>query len=195
MTDETKAIPLWLFALNVAVLSIANVTLWAIYGDGEPAIRAYTTWTARISFIFFTGAFLASAAAYQWPNKVTQWCLRNRRYWGLNFALAHIVHFGALSMVIILTEVEPSIITIVFGGLAYLFVVLMALTSNDKSQQLLGKGWNRLHTVGGYYIWAIFAYTFAGGIFESRVSALYLLLAMASIGLKLKDKTTAKAEA
>jgi sulfoxide reductase heme-binding subunit YedZ len=183
-----------LFALTVVVLCIANITIWSVFGDGETAIRAYTTWTARISFLLFTLAFTASSMVRRWPNSFTNWCVANRRYLGLSFALAHIVHFGALSLLIIVTDTEPELITIIFGGSAYLFVVLMALTSNDKSVQLLGANWSRLHTYGGYYIWLIFAYTFAGGIFESAISVLFLIAAILTLALKIEQKRAIKAE-
>jgi sulfoxide reductase heme-binding subunit YedZ len=192
--SQASRIPYWLFALTVVVLCVANIAAWYTFGGGELTIRAYTTWTARISFTLFTLAFTASALVRRWPNDVTRWCIANRRYLGLSFALAHAVHFGALSMVMIVTDVEPELVTIVFGGSAYVFVVLMALTSNDRSVQLLGANWSRLHSVGGYYIWIIFAYTFVGGIFQSAFSVLMLIVAILSLALKIEQKRAMKAE-
>ena len=186
--DESKPLPLWLFAFTVSVLAITNVSLWANFGDGELAVRAYTTWTARIAFIAFIIGFSASTLVQLWPNRATLWCLNNRRYWGLNFALAHTVHLGALTIYVILSDTEPSMVTLVFGGLAYVFVALMAITSNDWSQRTMGRAWRLLHTTGSYYIWGIFAYTFAGGVFESYVSLTLLLVAVASMGLKVWHK-------
>ena len=193
MTEQITApahrFPIWMFALTVVVISATNGAVWAIHGDGELAVRAYTTWTARIAFVLFILAFAASSLQALRPNKVTNRLVMQRRYVGLNFALAHFVHLGALIMVILITGVEPNLITIIFGGAAYVFILLMALTSNDWSLQKLGRGWVRLHTLGGYYIWGIFAYTFAGNIFQSSVSAMLLLIALAAMGLKIQAKT------
>ncbi len=191
---QASRIPFWLFAFTVFVLCVANVAAWTAYGGGELTIRAYTIWTARISFTLFTLAFTASAMVRRWPNAFTHWCIANRRYLGLSFALAHIVHFGALSMMIVVTGTDPELITLVFGGSAYVFVLLMALTSNDQSVQWLGANWSRLHTFGGYYVWIIFAYTFFGGIFESSVSVLMLIIAIMSLALKVEQKRAIKAE-
>ncbi len=51
--------------------------------------------------------------------------------------------------------------TLVGGGLAYLFTAAMAFTSNDASVRALGrKGWRRLHLVGSWYIWIVFAQSY-----------------------------------
>jgi DMSO/TMAO reductase YedYZ heme-binding membrane subunit len=49
----------------------------------------------------------------------------------------------------------------VFGGLAYGFVLLMALTSTDQAQRWMGmKTWKRLHFVGSQWIWTLFLLTY-----------------------------------
>lgn len=187
--EQTKpSAPLWLFALTVAVLAITDVALWYNEGDGVSAIQAYTRWTARIAFIIFALTFAASSLLAVWPNRFTGWLTANRRYLGLNFALAHIVHLGALTVYFLVTDQSPDTITLVFGGLAYVFVILTALTSNDKSVALLGANWRRLHTAGIYYLWGVFTYTFAGGVFDDNVSALLLFVCIAVMGLRIHDR-------
>ena len=47
--------------------------------------------------------------------------------------------------------------TLVGGGLAYLFITLMTVTSFAAPRRLIGeRAWRILHTVGSYYIWLIF---------------------------------------
>lgn len=47
--------------------------------------------------------------------------------------------------------------SLIGGGLAYVFVVLMLLTSFDAfSRFLSSRQWTLLHTIGGYWIWFIF---------------------------------------
>ena len=49
----------------------------------------------------------------------------------------------------------------VFGGLGYLFVALMALTSTDQAQKCMGlQNWKRLHFIGSHWLWAVFALTY-----------------------------------
>ena len=66
------------------------------------------------------------------------------------------------------------------GGMA-----LMALTSNDASQRLLGAWWKRLHTVGAYWIWFVFALTFSGRAFEPSLSQALLVLLIAALMLRV----------
>ena len=188
---ETKqSIPVWLFVLTVLTIFFANVTSWVFYGDSELAARSYARWTAHIAYCIFLVAFLASPMAHSVPNRLTKWILANRRFWGLNFALAHTIHLGAVVMVMVVTDQMPDLIAIIFGGFAYVLIWTMAATSTDKSQRRLGKWWTRLHSFGGYYIWFIFAYTYAGSIFQSQLSVFFLIVALAAIGFKIQDKTT-----
>jgi len=79
--------------------------------------------------------------------------LRNRRWIGLSFASSHFIHLGLIiSMTVFFPDPfvrEQSMAQWVFGGLAYGFVLLMALTSTDQAQHWMGmKNWKRLHFVG-----------------------------------------------
>jgi len=45
----------------------------------------------------------------------------------------------------------------VFGGLAYVFIAAMTITSFDQTAAWLGtRRWKLLHTVGSYDIWLVF---------------------------------------
>ena len=47
------------------------------------------------------------------------------------------------------------------GGLAYLFIAAMSVTSFDHTRQWLGiKRWKQLHTIGSYYIWFVFTQSY-----------------------------------
>ncbi|MBI3770691.1 MAG: hypothetical protein HY271_19655 [Deltaproteobacteria bacterium] len=48
-----------------------------------------------------------------------------------------------------------------FGGTGYLFVLAMTVTSFDRTAAWLGpRRWRRLHTLGVYYLWMIFALSY-----------------------------------
>src|SRR6185295_5963877 len=77
-----------------------------------------------------------------------------------SFGVSHYVHLAAL---VALGFVSPafaesvSVVTLVGGGLAYVFLTAMVATSFDRTAAMLGPiWWGRLHKVGGYYIWGIF---------------------------------------
>jgi hypothetical protein len=123
--------------------------------------------TARTSLFFFLIAFLASSFAKVFRTEFTRWLLRNRRYFGLSFAVSHLFH-----LIFILTlnhlmkgELFQSYPVQIFigGGLGYVFILLMSLTSNDRAVKLLGiRRWKILHFVGAYYLWFVFFFTYFG---------------------------------
>lgn len=153
----------WSIVGAVAIALILGVTVEAmtaaVPSDG---VRGIIRMTARISFALFALAFTASATWHFWPNAWTRWQLRNRRHLGVAFAVSQTVYLIALFS---LGQIAPgelaaetSVATWVFGSLAYVFTILMALTSFDSTAQLISpRVWSALHTVGSYYIWLIFA--------------------------------------
>jgi methionine sulfoxide reductase heme-binding subunit len=164
MDDRSKhAWEGWSIVGAVAIALILVVTMEAMMAampvDG---VRGIIRVTARSSFTLFALAFTASAARYFWPNTWTRWQLRNRRYLGVSFALSHFVHLLAIFALGHLAPAElaaeTDAITWIFGGLAYVFIGLMAATSFDSTARLLSpRAWSILHTTGSYYIWLIFA--------------------------------------
>ena len=90
--------------------------------------------------------------------------VRNRRYLGLAMAAAHTLHFYYVVESLALSEEPLALVTAVFGGLAFVLMWLMAITSNNRSMRLLGRNWKRLHTLGMHYLWLIFMQSFAGRV-------------------------------
>jgi len=161
--SRTRRIPWSLYGLNLLLLAcLAYLAAGGPAGFDADAARVYTRWTARVSFSFFVAAFTASALVRLAPNPVFGSLLRNRRYLGLNFALAHLVHLAALAAFFRLSGEQPEVVTLVFGGLAFVLVAILAATSNDRSVRALGRNWRRLHLVGVWYLWVIFTYTWLG---------------------------------
>lgn len=121
--------------------------------------------TGRISLFLFSIAFMASSLYSYWKIPTFKWILRNRRYIGVSFAVNHFTHL-ALIITIAIDFPEPFLADQaasqwLFGGIGYVFIALMALTSSDRAQQWLGfKRWKKLHLVGSYYIWLIFFMTY-----------------------------------
>lgn len=153
----------WSIVGAAAVALILVVTMEAMMASAPvDGVRGIIRVTARSSFALFALAFTASAACYFWPTTWTRWQLRNRRYLGVSFALSHLVHLLAIFALGHLAPAElaaeTDAITWIFGGLAYVFIALMAATSFDSTARLLSpRAWVLLHTTGSYYIWLIFA--------------------------------------
>lgn len=160
-----RQIPWWLFgAVLGAVGAIAAGSL-AVHGWTDQGLLHITRYTARLAFLIFITVFASAALAQLAPSPLTRWLKRNRRYMGLSFALAHFIHLGALTAYLTAIGEAPDTVTIVGGGGAYVFIALMALTSNDWSVRKLGpKSWRRLHLVGISYVWLIFMNSYVGRV-------------------------------
>ena len=95
--------------------------------------------------------------------------LANRRYLGVSFAVSHFAHLVAI-----------------LGGIAYLFVVAMAATSFDRTAAWLGpRACGRLHTIGVYWIYAIFFVSFVPRAFTSLLYVPFALLLLGALGIRL----------
>ena len=161
------------------------------------AFFALIAHTARLSFSIFIVAFVASSLATLAPSTWTRWILRNRRYIGLAFALAHFIHLGAIISYFVAIDEAPPPIAVAFGGFGYVMVTVMALTSNDRAMRALGRNWKRLHAAGAYYIWFVFTQSYASRVFggnadgaasPSPVAAYAVLLAIALAALALRGR-------
>jgi methionine sulfoxide reductase heme-binding subunit len=161
--------------------------LW-IHGEGgRDAFLAASRFTARWSSLWFLAAWTASSLAKLWPGGWRTWALFNRRGIGLGFAAAHFIHAGFFLTAILALGAPSTLATILGGGLGYVFVALMALTSNDWSMRRLGpKNWRLLHTIGGGYIAFVIAFTYYG-MLERRpeIAAIGLAFVGAAIALRV----------
>ena len=163
MMTVARVYPRWPFFGVLAVVAAIVAGSLAAFETAEAVLQHITRYTARFSFLIFVTVFASGALAALFPSDVTRWLRRNRRYTGLSFALAHFLHLIAIIALFVTIGEMPGLVTIVGGGLAYLFIAAMAATSNDWSVRKLGpKNWRRLHLAGVYYVWAIFMNSYLG---------------------------------
>jgi methionine sulfoxide reductase heme-binding subunit len=156
--------------LIVTFLIVASL-IWAVftYGQSVEAAQAMTRFSARISLFIFALVFTASALHKLFRSQNTAELLRNRRQFGLSFAYSHTIHLLAIVIFLSLSGEKPPMVTVIFGGLAYLFIYAMAFTSNDWSVKKLGvKTWKALHKTGVLYLWFIFFVTYLGRLLPAK---------------------------
>lgn len=133
---------------------MGSLMVWNGYLAMLPHVMKPTAWLAYLLFIM---AFTASSIQISFRGAYGRWAMKNRRYLGLSFALVHFVHAALVLSSLALTDASRTGGELAGGGLAYLFLGLMALTSNNAAVRKLGaKNWKRLHKLGSYYIWLIF---------------------------------------
>ena len=150
-----------LYGLFVAGISAAIMTTPE---PGPEELRAMIRATAFTSSLAFLPAFAASALRRLRPSPVTNWLVRNRRFLGLSVAASHFWHLVAIVAFVRLYSSGAPVpqITLVFGSAGFVFLGLMAATSNDASQRALGRGWDWLHKIGLYVVWLDFIFTYMG---------------------------------
>jgi sulfoxide reductase heme-binding subunit YedZ len=144
----------WMIAL---ALGAGSAAIAAKLGFTVEAMQAVIRFTARTSFILFCLAFSGAALYRLWPGAWTRWQRQNRRYLGVAFAVSHLIHALAL---VAFARLDPAQFhagngagMFVTGGIAYLFILLMAATSFDRSAAWLGpRAWRVLHLAGVHYI-------------------------------------------
>ena len=170
------------------LLMVAFGAVVSIYGTDEQGLRMLVRTTARLSFLLFLAVYLASSARRLWPNDVTKWLLVNRRYLGVSFFVAHGLHLDAILMLDTLLgdALVTDALTLLGGGLVYLLITAMALTSSDRAVRWLGaKRWGTLHRVGIHYVWAIWLLQWLPMGFMSPIYGLFLLLTLAALGVRI----------
>lgn len=194
MSQESKGIWEWdLVKLAVGLPILLYAAFFFIIGFNEEGTRAAIAWSTKISFGLFCMAFSASSAHKLLKNSLSFWWLMNRRYFGISFAINHLIHLGFL---VLLQQVFHPVFnlaastSLMAGGLAYFFVVLMLLTSFATfSKYLSRKNWKLLHTFGGYWIWMIFMSTYAKKVQNVGVTFLpFVLLLIMVLVIRLWPK-------
>jgi methionine sulfoxide reductase heme-binding subunit len=166
----------WIMAVSVLLL-IAN---FSFRGFNEDSVRSVIAGTARVDVVLFCLAFGATSLHKLLQNSFSFWLMMNRKYWGISFALLHIVH---LLFLIILQQYFHPVFTLAArfslfaGGMAYVFIILMLLTSFDTFSQLISKtAWQWLHLIGGHWIWLVFMSSYWKRVLRGELAFLPLAL-------------------
>ena len=123
--------------------------------------------TAWLAFALFLLAYVARPLRQL--TGLGQSLVRNRRYLGLAAALVHTIHFGYVVAFLRASDDALGIEVVLFGGLAFVLLWIMALTSNNTSIRVMGANWKRVHAFGMHYIWLIFMQTFFFNLGQSAL--------------------------
>ncbi len=144
---------------SLAIVAISTMHI-GINGTDEDAVRLLIRGTARASAILFAIAFGVSSFYYLFKNRWSGTVLKYRAHVGLAFGVFHTFH---LFFLIWLQQVIHPVFTLaktsslIGGGLAYVFMYLMMITTFPSIKAKISlKSWKYLHLIGSYWIWLIF---------------------------------------
>ena len=175
-----------------ALLLAAFGTIVAIYGTDEEGLHVLVRATARISFLVFLPVYVAAPLRRLWRTDTTRWLVKNRRYLGVGFFVAHMLHLNAIWLLSILQGdmFRSPLVTVVGGGLAYVLIVAMAFTSSDRAVAWLGPArWRTLHRVGIHYVAFIWLLQWTPlALLESPAYVPLALLMVAAFGIRFAGR-------
>ena len=119
-------------AATLLSLTLAG-TILAVGEAGREATRLVLRATARLSFVYFILAFVASPLARLRPGPVSGWLVRHRRAFGVAFGASMTVHVGCILRLYALYAPErPPMVTdadFLIGIPGLVLVGLMTVTS------------------------------------------------------------------
>jgi len=180
--------------------SIAALLFLYAGPDVEATQLALRT-TARMSFVWFMLAFVASPLAQLAPGPASAWLLRRRRAFGVIFGLSMTMHVGFILRLFMLHAPErPPMVTdadFYVGVPGLLLVAAMTVTSLEALRRRLGPvAWKRLHTTGLWVVWSIFFLCLIDSVgrktTEHPVTMYYLFIAVLLFGLGLRVSAAAR---
>ncbi|MFY7779316.1 MAG: ferric reductase-like transmembrane domain-containing protein [Elstera sp.] len=176
--------------LSGVALGVGSVAALALAPNLTEALRWIIRGTARSSFALFLLAFIAAPLQTLWPSGAFTGLVRLRRWFGLSFALSHGVHAVAIYG---LARHDPALFwtltnfgSVISGGSAYGFILLMVLTSFDGAARWRNGGpWRWLHRIGLWYLLISFAVAFGKRIPVDPAYGVALALIAVAIGLRI----------
>ncbi|MGL4634867.1 MAG: ferric reductase-like transmembrane domain-containing protein [Beijerinckiaceae bacterium] len=179
-----------LAVLSAGIVAISAATLlWEPRAvEGAVLVIRVTAWTSAVLFML---AFTASAMVTLRPGKPSAlWQRRNRRYLGLAFAFSHLVHAIAI---VAYAQMAPELfwptrtpLNNTIGGLGYVVITLMALTSFDATTRFVGpRVWKLIHGVGIWVIWVDFVLAFGSRIPMNSVRILPVTLLFLALAIRI----------
>jgi DMSO/TMAO reductase YedYZ heme-binding membrane subunit len=179
-----RANPNLLIGSTIAFSMVIVGITFLIFGLSEESLRLSLRETARISVAIFLLVFIASSFHQLSRSRISKWLMINRRYLGISFGASHLIHL-VLIVWLIYSYSSGNLLSIaplnsyMVGGIGYIFIIAMLITSNNQSMKRLGrKRWKILHTSGMYYLFLSFIMSFVGLLEKDFSFYLPLVLAL-----------------
>lgn len=179
-----RANPNLLIGSTIAFSMVIVGITFSIFGLSEESLRLSLRETARISVAIFLLVFIASSFHQLSRSRISKWLMINRRYLGISFGASHLIHL-VLIVWLIYSYSSGNLLSIaplnsyMVGGIGYIFIIAMLITSNNQSMKRLGrKRWKMLHTSGMYYLFLSFIMSFVDLLEKDFSFYLPLVLAL-----------------
>ena len=180
-----------------ATLLNATIALavFAVAGTDSAGTELALRTTARVSFVWFMLAFVASPLDRLRPGPLTDWLVRRRRALGVVFGLSMSIHVLCIRRLFVLhAPARPPMVTDAdfwIGIPGLVLVALLTITSAQALRRRLGTvAWGRLHRTGIWVVWAIFFLCLVDSVGRKEtdhpVLAYYCFIVVLLVGLGLR---------
>ncbi len=172
------------YGLPIGVLAFSAAgTLVAIAAGGwtEETVRLLVRLSARLSVLLFLVAFVAEALHEFNGSRGVRRIAERAAAFFLAFAASHIYHLALLGVLAVWFPdpfvKETEALTVVGGGLAYAFLVGIAVAIVRTGHFPNGL----LATIGVYYIWVVFTRAYSYRLDDTVYVVIFALLIVAFI--------------
>jgi len=143
----------------------------------EAEIRLLLRVTARISFVFFMGAFAGNALLALWPAYLSRKIAEKQRAFLAGLAVSHSAHLGGIvALLMTLGWAHASKSTLYGGGLVFLLLYGLVISTFVRLPFIGSPGFQ---TFSYWAIWMVFAAGFIPRI--GRGGFIYTILGIAAI--------------
>ena len=137
-----------MFGAALLSFTVAGLIL-ATGDDAREATRLALRTTARLSFVYFMVAFVATPLARLRPSDATRWIVRRRRAFGVAFGASMTIHVGCIARLYGLYAPErPPMVTdadFFVGVPGLVLVALMTIVVSRRRRRMTPVLWHRLH--------------------------------------------------
>lgn len=168
-------------AAGIALAILAVIFAFALGSAQGTEWRLAARWTARVSFLLFVVLFVCAAIAPVSEDHRTDGKLRTALR---AFAGSHLVHLVALSLYL-LHGGSTGLVTIIGGSLGYGVILALLLATSVSTGDILGKRRRLLIGAGLWYLWLMFAATYAGRFARGEGTAFHAAALVVLAGLAL----------
>ena len=147
-----------IFAVALPILVAIPAAMIAKGGVSHYSVLTAVRASAIAALLAFIAPFTASSALALHPSALTRYVRGRRRYFGIAFVFAMLIHIGYVALLFRVNpdqSVNPAMF--ILGAFGYLFIAALFATSFDRTTDLRGcEAWHRLHLIGSWYVWGYF---------------------------------------
>ena len=176
------------FFTSAGLIGLLSAAYLNVAGISDDNVRLLLRLSARIAFLVLLLVFIARPIRQLFATPATAKLLQHRRLLGIAFTGIHTAHLGLIFYrARMIPDVDLNISENLPGGLTYVVIYLMFLTSFDATARALGrKNWRVLHKVGLYWIFIAFVPTLLPESREQLTGANGFIILLTAVAIVIR---------